>query len=263
MAALSVFLGRPLLIRKVKGIHSVSAYVQSIMGRDLLMNQGARFDFNGGTVAAGVISSFLINDPRQPDAEFLQALPTTPYILFVGGLQPRKGLGTLLEAYQQLKSPPPLVLIGYASKDTPVSYPPGVYEFRNVSHPNVMAAWERSCFGVMPSVWPDPSPGVVREAMSKGKAVIGTNVGGTPEMLIDGKTGLLAPPDDAGALAQAMQRLIDQPMLREQLGRAAKEHATVFLSEVSVPRFEKLYRRLVKRTADSSETCHSPLVQTQ
>lgn len=246
VAALGVLNTRRLLLHKVKGIHSVSAYVQSIMQRDFLRSGNRSVKNDGSPVAMNVISSFLITAHDAPDEKLLSALPDQPYILFVGGLQLRKGLGALLAAYQHLDGAPPLVLIGYEAQDTPKSFPPGITVLRNASHPTVMAAWQRALFGVTPSLWPDPSPGVVREAMSMGKAVIGTNVGGTTEIIVDGKTGLLVPPDDVDALAAAMRKLIAQPELCAQFGRAGQERAKEFRAEVSVPRFEQFYTQLVK-----------------
>jgi glycosyltransferase involved in cell wall biosynthesis len=164
----------------------------------------------------------------------------------VGGLQPRKGLSALLAAYQQLVAPPPLVLIGYATHDMPKSYPPGVKVLLNEPHTNVMQAWEHCLFGVMPSIWPDPSPGVVREAFSKGKTVVGTSLGGTPEMIIEGETGILVPAGDVTALADGMQRLIIDTQLREKLGLAAFRRANLYKAENIIPQFELLYRQLIE-----------------
>ncbi len=110
LAAFGVLAGRRLLLRKVKGIHSVSAYVQSIIQRDFLRESNAQLKKADNPVDMKVISSFLITEHEAPDEKLLAALPTQPYILFVGGLQLRKGLGTLLDAYQQLRAAPPLVV---------------------------------------------------------------------------------------------------------------------------------------------------------
>lgn len=248
LSTLGVLGSRPLLRYKVKGVHSVSAFVQEMVRRDLLAGQ-ADYTHNGGQIAASPIFSFLITGEGQPNMEQLQALPTEPFILFVGGLQPRKGLSTLLDAYTRLKDAPPLVLIGYDTPDSPKSFPAGVTVLRNAAHATVMAAWEHARFGVMPSLWPDPSPGVVREGMYKGKAMIATNIGGTPEMILDGQTGLLVPPGDVAALAQAMQTLIDQPQRCTEMGQAAQLYAARFMAEVSVPQFEQLYRRVLQQNS--------------
>lgn len=254
-AVLSLAAGRTLLWRKVSGIHAVSQFVLDIIARDFVKLDQARLERNGGPVVERVIPSFLLDaDERSSDSAFLQRLPAEPFILYVGGLQLRKGLTSLLEAYTLLQTPPPLVLIGYVAADTPKTFPPGITVLPDVSHPNVMAAWERCLFGVIPSLWPDPSPGVVREAISKGKALVTTNVGGTPEMIDDGHNGLLVPPGQSEPLARAMQRLIDDAALRERLGRAALDRAYLYKAETVIPQFEQVYRQLIQGRAPSERS---------
>ena len=64
----------------------------------------------------------------------------------------------------------------------------------------------------LPSTWKEPCAAVVQQAMALSKPVIGTNTGGTPEMIADGETGLLVPPGDGEALADA-----DRPSGRGRL----------------------------------------------
>lgn len=64
----------------------------------------------------------------------------------------------------------------------------------------------------------------ILEAMAAGKPVIATRVGGSPEQIIDGVTGLLVPPQDAGAIAQALLTLLRSPGLRREMGTAAQRH---------------------------------------
>lgn len=63
------------------------------------------------------------------------------------------------------------------------------------------------------------------EAMAAGCACIGTDVVGVREVIEHGTTGLLVPPGDAVALAEALQRLLEEPTLAQQLGRAARQRA--------------------------------------
>jgi glycosyltransferase involved in cell wall biosynthesis len=60
------------------------------------------------------------------------------------------------------------------------------------------------------------------EAMASARAVVATNVGGLPEIIEDGVSGLLVPPGDPEALSQAITRLIETPELRDRLGQAAR-----------------------------------------
>ncbi len=151
----------------------------------------------------------------------------------------------LLEAYSRLEDPPPLVLLGTREADTPAELPPGAMIAGPMPHWAVLAAWERSLFGVLPSLWPEPFGSVVHEAMSRGRAVIGTAPGGHADMIEHGATGLLVPGGDAGALAAAMRTLVQEDAMRERLGAAARERAEQFSSAAVVPRFEALYGKVV------------------
>jgi glycosyltransferase involved in cell wall biosynthesis len=64
------------------------------------------------------------------------------------------------------------------------------------------------------------SPNAVLEAMAAGLPVVATDVGGLPEMVIDGESGILVPPGDSDALAEAIGELLDDPSRAETMGRA-------------------------------------------
>lgn len=68
------------------------------------------------------------------------------------------------------------------------------------------------------------------EAMASGRPVVATTAGGVPEIVAEGETGTLVPPGDAGALADAVLRLLDDPALRDKLGRAGRERAAALFS---------------------------------
>jgi len=253
IAAAGVAAGRGLLRRKVSGVHSISSYVQEMVRRDFLYlpsdAKGAAFD----QPAEVVIPSFREDDSNErysddPEVqEYLARLPEQPFMLFVGALRQVKGLTQLLNAYQRLADPPLLVLIGTREVDTPQSFPPGVVVLHNFPHRAVMAAWEQCLFGVVPSLWPEPLGSVVYEAMSRGKAVIGTKPGGHTDMIADGESGFLVPLGDTDALVEAMQKLIDDRELRERFGRVGRERAKSFTAKEVVPRFEQIYQRLINK----------------
>jgi glycosyltransferase involved in cell wall biosynthesis len=94
----------------------------------------------------------------------------------------------------------------------------------------------------VPSVIPDALSRVVLEAMAAGRPVVGTAVGGTPELIEDGATGLLVPRHDPVALAAALERLLDDPALAARLGDAGRRRVqTRFAPEASVERLLALY----------------------
>jgi glycosyltransferase involved in cell wall biosynthesis len=82
------------------------------------------------------------------------------------------------------------------------------------------------------------------EAMGAGKPVVATAVGGIPEVVADGETGLLVPPADAGALAQGILRLLAHAELADRLGQRARLRAEERFSMTSMVRaYEALYAR--------------------
>jgi glycosyltransferase involved in cell wall biosynthesis len=81
----------------------------------------------------------------------------------------------------------------------------------------------------------DGLPNVLMEAQSQGLACVSTAVSAIPELIRDGETGLLVPPDDVPALAAALERLIREPGLREKLGAAGEARVrAVFAHDATV-----------------------------
>lgn len=70
--------------------------------------------------------------------------------------------------------------------------------------------------------WTEGLPMSLLEAMAHGRPVVATAVGGTPEVVADGETGLLVPPRDPAALAAALRRLLEDPELRRRFGEAGR-----------------------------------------
>jgi glycosyltransferase involved in cell wall biosynthesis len=84
----------------------------------------------------------------------------------------------------------------------------------------------------------------VLEAMAAGLPVVASHVGGVPELVHEGETGLLVPPGDPAALARAIARLIDDPTLRVRLGAAGRARAE---AEFDVERFRAAHLALYRR----------------
>ncbi len=138
-----------------------------------------------------------------------------PHILYVGRLSDEKGVRELAEAAAGL----PLVVVG----DGPLrDVLPQTVGF--VPHEELGSYYERAAVVVVPSR--REGYGVAaREGMAYGRAVVATAVGGLPDAIVDGVTGLLVPPGDQRALRAALERLLGDAKLRASLGVAAREHA--------------------------------------
>jgi glycosyltransferase involved in cell wall biosynthesis len=257
LASLAVFLGRGLLRRKIVGVHSVSNYVQEVVRRDflrpsrnLLRPAGSATPYwRPRVVSEQVIHEMVdLSEAAHPtlSERLLRRLPSEPFILYVGALRREKGVYELLEAYQRLQAAPALVLIGTVGRGTPETYPDGVVVITNVPHAAIPSAWKRALYGVAPSLLPEPMGSVVCEGLSYGRPVIGTAHGGHPDVITDGVNGLLVPPGDVGALARAMQSLLDDPERRERLADAAGAAGRRFAATVAVQQFERLYSEALR-----------------
>lgn len=193
-----------------------------------------------------VVPNFLPEvDQATSDIDSLTGLlPDEDFIVFVGDLRPMKGLDILLEAYAALSNSMPLVLIGKSWPDTPTALPDGVVIHDRWPNAAVLEAFRRSSIAVVPSVWAEPFGIVVIEAMSGGAAVVASNVGGIPEIVQHGISGLLVPPGDAPALRQALSDLISDPGRRAEIGEAARRRSQNFTAGRVVPQLEDQYRQL-------------------
>jgi glycosyltransferase involved in cell wall biosynthesis len=99
---------------------------------------------------------------------------------------------------------------------------------------------------VVPSVIPDSLSRVILEAMSAGRPVIATRVGGTPELVLHGKTGLLVERGDREGLAAALASILSDEALRAALGDAGRRHLEALTGEGgSLDRMLDVYAELL------------------
>ncbi|MGI8608092.1 MAG: glycosyltransferase family 4 protein [Candidatus Dormibacteria bacterium] len=99
---------------------------------------------------------------------------------------------------------------------------------------------------VSPSTRPDPFPNAVLDALTAGRPVVASNIGGHSEMVRDGVDGLLFEAGDAQSLATALWTLLADPVLRQQMGRAASAGRQRFSAERMNDAIAALYRDLVR-----------------
>jgi glycosyltransferase involved in cell wall biosynthesis len=167
------------------------------------------------------------------------------YAIFVGDVTRDKGAAVLLAAHRTLGGNLPLVLVGRMLLDEASPPPESVAVWGPQPHALVIEAIQRSQFAVVPSICPETFGLVALEAMALGRPVVAARIGGLQDLVLDGRTGILVPPGDAPALAEAMARLRDHDDLRTYLGQRARSHARTFSESEVVPRVERIYQEVV------------------
>jgi len=178
--------------------------------------------------------------------------PEDGYLMFVGALGQHKGVDVLLEARRRMRNRPPLVLIGTQRADTPRIDDPGVVIARDVPSAQVMASWMRASAAVVPSVWSEPMGQVAIEAMLVGRAVVASDVGGLRDVVDHGATGLMVPPGDPGALAAALDNLLDDPETRQRMGATGRLRARQFEAAAVAPRVVEVFEDVLLRRGSRS-----------
>lgn len=171
----------------------------------------------------------------------LAQLPPGKFLLFVGDIVLDKGVEVLLNAYAQLEYDIPLVLIGRNAGNLYLPLPPNTHLFESWPHEAVLGAWQRCTLALVPSIWPDPCPTVAIEAMSMGKPIIGSRIGGLSDIVVDNETGLLVTPGDSQELQTAIHCLLNDPQRREQMGHCARQHASVWQAQTVITKIEQVY----------------------
>jgi glycosyltransferase involved in cell wall biosynthesis len=152
------------------------------------------------------------------------------YLIYFGRLSYEKGVDTLLRAFDGIGDSR-LVIAGDGPDRENLEALAGRLglsgvQFAGFTEPGKLKGLIAGAkFVVLPSRWYENLPFSVMESMAAAKPVIATGIGGIPEMVEDGVTGLLFAPDDHRALRGAMDRLLDGPELRTAMGRAGREKA--------------------------------------
>ena len=212
-----------------------------------------------------------------PDDDRAQApltLPAgVPVVGVVGRLQPWKGQDRLVRAQAILRERGRdfhLVIVGGDAYGLSAEYAaalPGLVSRLGLSDAVTLT-------GQVPDAGPyidqldilvnasDPEPfGIVLlEGMARGVAVVAVNSGGPAEFIEDGKTGLLARSGEPGALADALQALLDSPAMRHAVGRAGRERFMAEFTDVAMRR--RFFAQFEELLADVQESSQQARVST-
>lgn len=197
--------------------------------------------------------------PRDPaEARRRLGIPAEgPVISYVGKLVPRKGVDTLIEAMGILAAraagAPRLVMAGIGGMREPLEQRAAQLDVADritwlgkVPHDDVGWVMSAGDVFVLPSL-SEGLPTVVCEAMACGLPVVATAVDGTPEIVDDPATGLLVQPHDAGGLAAALARVLDDPDMARAMGaEALRRSEAEYTWAANARRMEQVYAQVTQ-----------------
>jgi glycosyltransferase involved in cell wall biosynthesis len=177
-----------------------------------------------------------------------EQVPLGQQVVFVGRISPEKGVRVFVKAAGLLPNIP------FAIAGDPCRMPgicdgtPSNIEWLGFIEGRALCdLYRRSRMVVVPSCWFEGFPNVLLQAMAFAKPIICSRIGALPEIIEGGKTGILVPPSDAGALTEAIRYLWNRPQLCEEMGRAGRRKLA---QEYSTGR---CYRRLMAIYAKATE----------
>jgi glycosyltransferase involved in cell wall biosynthesis len=164
------------------------------------------------------------------------------YALFYSGrLTEDKGIQYLIEALPELVRRFPQLSLTVAGEGelfgslkhrvTQMRIAEKVSFLGHITGEKLFKAYQDSTALILPSRWPDNLPTVAIEALSVGRPVLGTRVGGIPEIVVDGVNGYLFEPRDVSSLVSAVTKLFDDP----KTVRALSQHAATSAKKFSLP----------------------------
>lgn len=186
----------------------------------------------------------------QPQAE------GQPVVLFAGRLMWKKGVGDFAQAARRLQHKARFVIAGFAEASAPDNVPQqqleqwvneGILEWwgKRDDMPQVLAQSHIVC---LPSTYGEGVPKVLIEAAACGRPIVTTDTPGCRDIVQHGDSGLLFPPNDTAALVAALERLIDDPDLRQKMGQRGRAIAEAdFSLEYVLRETLGLYERLLTK----------------
>lgn len=231
------------LVRESHACIAISEFMQAHLSKKLIAAAGKLELIRNGADAE-------LFGARAPEPS------TEPVFLFAGRLVDDKGADIILRALHLLKQEGRMVrlkLVGAGPQQSALEEMArefgliGQVEFAGrLSQTDLARSIRQAVAVIMPSRFQEPAPLVAVEVSMAGVPIIGARIGGIPDVVEDGKTGLLFEPEDAADLAQKIKSVMDTPDLAERMGNAARRRAKERYSLTGmIDQYMRLYRRVL------------------
>ncbi len=253
---------RPWKAEQLGGGYALSSWSEGVglrgAQRIIAVSRGMRADIREAypdidparveVVYNGVDTSTYQPDPATGIIESLGIALDRPYVVFLGRVTRQKGLSVLLQAAAAFRPEAQLVLLAGPAETPELGAEidalmatlrddrSGVFWVPEMlPRASVIQVLSHAAAFVCPSVY-EPLGIVNLEAMACATPVVASAVGGIPEVVDDGVTGFLVPPSEPKALADAVNRLLDDPGLAAEMGRAGRRRAAAEFSWQAIAR---------------------------
>jgi glycosyltransferase involved in cell wall biosynthesis len=193
-------------------------------------------------------------------------------VLYTGAIVPEKGVASLVRAFAKLQSSVPnatLIIVGssqlwampggnsagdgYEAQVRRLADGLRVRFVGSLPRSQMPAAFMAADVVAVPSIWDDPHPTVVCEAMAAGRPVIASQAGGITETVNHQQTGILVSPGDEEQLSEAIRTMAYNRQICRQMGDAARERAKAFTWEASAQRLGSIYQELLQARGGDNE----------
>lgn len=177
------------------------------------------------------------------------------YVVFAGRFVRHKGIMTLIKAFELLSIK--LILLGSGELLPEIKNYINNHNMKNIKLTGFLRGKEfqkvvkDSKFVIIPSEWYENSPFIIYESFALGKPVVGSRIGGIPELVIDDETGLTFEAGNAEDLKNKIKYLLENPDLVIKMGKNARKKAEKFYhAEIHYQKIIKVYQDLILRNEE-------------
>jgi len=202
-------------------------------------------------LAGGALDVTVIHNPNKYTVKSRTRLPVTRLQFgYVGRLEEDKGFSTFLALARKFADRARFVVAGEGAMvaEAEASAASGYIRYLGqVSKSQICDVYDSLDALLVPSKWRENFPGVCVEALLSGLPVIGSAIGGIPEIIKDQVTGRLLPPDDIGKWEQVLEEIVSAPALIEDYSRNALSEGARFDPAASLSRYRDLVRQMTAK----------------